>query len=194
MIALLVLFACPQASDPVVDPSDSGTDGGSDGGTWGPDCAIEDLDPATLPSVSSPCREPELVWLNRVVDGDTIEVRSSNWDEKIRMIGVDTPEVDTSSTDEECYGPEASAFTKASLAEGSCLWLTFDRECTDYYDRTLAYVHLGAGEQDFYQRRLLREGYASVLIYEPNDAFEETFREDESAAKAADAGLWGVCE
>lgn len=194
MIALLLLFACPGSSDPVTKPTDSGSaDGGADGGTGAPACTIAELDPSTLPTASSPCRQPELVYLSRVIDGDTVEVRSLGGTETIRIIGVDTPEVESGSTEEECFGPEASAYTKAALPEGTCLWLTFDEECTDYYDRTLAYVHLGAGEQDFYERRLLREGYARVLVIDPNDAFEDVLRLDEAAAQAAGAGLWGAC-
>lgn len=197
MILLAALLACLPASDDqgVTQPGDGGSasDGGSAGDGGSDDCALRSLDPASLPSVSAPCRPAELVFVTRVVDGDTIEVRSSKWDEKIRMIGVDTPEVESSSTEEECYGPEASQFTKDALPAGTCLWLTFDRDCLDPYDRTLAYLHLGTGEQDFYQRRLLRSGYASVLIYEPNDAFEATFEQDEAAARDSELGLWGAC-
>ncbi|NOY27340.1 MAG: hypothetical protein GXP62_15845, partial [Oligoflexia bacterium] len=90
-------------------------------------------------------------------------------------------------------GPEASVFTAANFPVGSCVWLTFDRGCLDPYDRTLAYLYTGAGDQDFYQRRLLLEGYASVMIYSPNDAFEDTFRADQAQAQADGVGMWTAC-
>ena len=95
---------------------------------------------------------------------------------------------------QECWGPEATAATEQMLTDaGMCVWLTFDRDCTDYYDRTLAYLHVGLGDEGFVERRLLRAGHASVLIYDPNDAYESEFEADESQAKRDDLGLWGEC-
>lgn len=195
-LTLLALLGClPGAQDDDDTGQDvTGLDGGTaDGGGTGVACDLDQVDPADLPSVAGACREPELVTVVFHADGDTFVVDSSRGSETIRFIGVDTPETGYGSTDEECFGPEASEFTKAAFPLGSCLWLTFDQECIDPYDRTLAYLHTGTGEQDFFQRRLLHGGYASVLIYSPNDAFEDTFRDDEAAAQAAGAGLWGEC-
>ncbi|MCK6502007.1 thermonuclease family protein [Myxococcota bacterium] len=194
-LSLLALLGClPGAQDDDSGQDVTGLDGGTaDGGGTGVACDLDQVDPADLPSVAGACREPELVTVVFHADGDTFVVDSSRGSETIRFIGVDTPETGYGSTDEECFGPEASEFTKAAFPLGSCLWLTFDQECVDPYDRTLAYLHTGTGEQDFFQRRLLHGGYASVLIYSPNDAFEDTFRDDEAAAQAAGAGLWGEC-
>jgi len=64
-----------------------------------------------------------------------------NGEERVRIIGVNTPE--TSSGD--CYAQEAKSFLINQIF-GKYVWLTFDGNCTDVYDRTLAYVHLGTGE------------------------------------------------
>ena len=194
-LALMVMLGClPGGQDDDDTGQDvTGLDGGAADGGSASACNLEQLDPSQLPTVQGACREPELVTVVFNADGDTFVVDSSRGSETIRFIGVDTPETGYGSTDEECYGAEASDFTKTSLPVGACVWLTFDRECIDPYDRTLAYLHTGTGEQDFFQRRLLHGGYASVLIYSPNDAFEDLFRDDESAAQAAGTGLWGEC-
>lgn len=193
---VLSLGCIPAPADPDDDGGDdTARDSGSvvDGGGTSVTCDLAELDPDTLPAASGACREPELVEVVFLADGDTFVVDSSRGSETIRFIGVDTPETGYGSTDEECYGAEASAFTASNFPVGTCLWLTFDQDCIDYYDRTLAYLHTGNGDQDFYQRRLIREGYASVLIFDPNDAFEDVFRADEAEAKAEDLGLWGEC-
>ena len=194
MIPTLMLLACLDTVDGVTDPDDGGTaDGGAgDGGAL--PCDLTGLDPDTLPRVDGACREPELVVVTYVADGDTFVVDGSRGEETVRFIGVNTPETGYGTTEEECYGPEASDFTHAAFPEGTCVWLTFDRDCIDPYDRTLAYVHLGAGEADFFERRLLQGGYAEVMIYDPNDAFEDTFYADQDAARDAGLGLWGDCD
>ena len=93
---------------------------------------------------------PFLLWLptegvraedrivQRVVDGDTIIL---NGGERVRLIGVDTPESVHPRRPVEYFALEASAFTKQA-AEGKQVWLEYDQTRTDRYGRTLAYVHL----------------------------------------------------
>ena len=170
---------------------DGSTTGGEDGSTVDP---IELVDPASLPQGDDPCREPILVKVTYVVDGDTAWVEGPDGDEDVRFIGVDTPEIAHSAGDSsDCYGDEAATFTRESL-EGERVWLSFDAECLDYYDRTLAYIHQGTGQDDFYQRRLLHLGYAWTLAIKPNTSFEDTFDEDQAGAEGSGAGLWGACD
>jgi|GEM_PF-1133639 len=174
-----------------------GADGGgsADGGGDVPaGCELGDIDPSVFPAISGACRPPELVTVTWVADGDTFKVDSSQGEETIRFIGVNTPETGYGTTSVECYGLEASAFTKDHFPEGTCLWLSFDHDCIDPYDRTLAYLWTGPGEQDMYQRRLLQEGYARVLTIAPDDHFSELFGQDQAAAEAAGVGLWSACE
>ena len=169
---------------------------GSDSGAASTDTAAVDLsgiDPDTLPQGTSPCRQPELVSVHTVIDGDTVHVDSSQGEESIRMIGVDTPEVGWDGAPSDCYALEAQSFARDVL-EGSEVWLTFDSSCTDLYDRTLAYIHKGSGDQDFFQRRLLRGGYARDFPWEGTDTFEDTFSQDAWYAESNGEGLWGLCD
>ncbi|MFM7878929.1 MAG: thermonuclease family protein, partial [Acidimicrobiaceae bacterium] len=61
----------------------------------------------------------DVATIESVIDGDTIVLRVQNQTETVRLLGVDTPETVHPSKPIECYGPEASAFTKATLAKGS---------------------------------------------------------------------------
>jgi micrococcal nuclease len=154
---------------------------------------LSTIDPDSLPQGSSPCRQPELVFVYAAIDGDTIHVDSSRGEESIRMIGLDTPEVGWNGDSSECYGLEAQAYTRDALEDGE-VWLTFDNNCTDMYDRTLAYVHVGSGQQDFFQRQLLRGGYGRAYPWEDTATFEDTFAQDELHAQSEGLGLWGLCD
>lgn len=127
---------------------------------------------------------PARATVARVIDGDTIELASG---ERVRYLLVDTPEV---SGTVECYGPEAEAFN-ASVVAGQEVTLTYDVECTDRYDRLLAYVSVGDREIN---AMLVERGYACVLHIAPNgtDRVEE-FESLEAAAMQSGAGLWGAC-
>jgi len=153
---------------------------------------LSTIDPDTLPQGDNPCRPPELVFVYDAIDGDTIHVSSSKGTESIRLIGVDTPEVGWNGEPSDCYGQEAQAFTR-ELLEDKQVWLTFDGSCTDAYDRTLAYVHVGNGDQDFFERQLLRRGYGTAFPWSGTDTFEDTFADDESQAMSEGAGLWSAC-
>ena len=154
---------------------------------------LVDIDAETLPQGESPCRTPELAYVHTAIDGDTIHVDTSLGEESIRLIGVDTPEVGWGGDASDCYALEAQAFAQ-NVLEGSEVWLTFDGTCTDLYDRTLAYIHQGSGDQDFFQRRLLRGGYAWDFPWEGTDTFADTFAQDAWHAESNGEGLWELCD
>jgi len=151
--------------------------------------AAERIDPSDLPSVSAPCREPVLVRVQDVIDGDTAWVDPGGTSEKVRFIGIDAPEM---SDGGECFSGEATQQVREAL-EGHLAWLTFDAECEDHYGRTLAYLHTAPTTEGFVQRSLLRGGWVSVFEVPPNSGFAETFVQDEAHARGLDAGLWGAC-
>lgn len=153
---------------------------------------MDDIDPTALPAAQNPCRDPVKGEVEDVTDGDTIKVRTGRGIERVRLIGIDTPEVDHSGPDDECLAEEAKAFL-ANEIDGVSVWLTFDRECEDAYDRTLAYVHRGTSENDFIQRKLLKGGWAAILSIEPNVAFRSIFSDDQEEAYANGLGIWGEC-
>jgi len=126
-----------------------------------------------------------------VTDGDTIHVQpiEGGPEEKVRIIGVNTPETWDGV---ECYGPEANDFTNATLYQRMA-WLTFDYDCLDDYDRTLAYVILSTDESCFFERLLLRGGYAEAMNFSATSTFADTFDDDEQWARDHDEGRWGAC-
>jgi len=127
-----------------------------------------------------------------VSDGDTITVRINGRTEKVRLIGVDTPETIHPTKPVGCFGPEASAFTKSILLKGDKVRLVRDVEARDYYDRLLAYVYRDF-DQLFINLELVRLGFGTPLNIEPNSAFRQVFVDAAFQARNANAGLWGVC-
>ena len=123
----------------------------------------------------------------RVVDGDTIEIQWQNGKEKIRMIGVDTPETVHPQKGEEPYGREASNFTKQNLQSKS-IWIEFDVEQRDRYKRLLAYVFTTEGK--FFNATLIENGYAQLSTYPPNVRWVELFRVLQTNARENQRGLW----
>lgn len=131
--------------------------------------------------------------LTRVVDGDTIAVEIDGREERVRYIGVDTPETVKPGAPVECYGPAARRLNARLVGDrGSKLTLRFDRELRDRYDRLLAYVYR-AEDGTFVNARLLAAGAAQTLSIAPNTAYKARFDQLEHAARAAGRGLWGAC-
>ena len=126
----------------------------------------------------------------KFVDGDTFWVRNPNGkDEKIRLIGVNTPEArNTGRTQVEYFGKEASAYVK-ELLTGKKVRIEFDVQRFDRYKRTLAYIFLEDGT--FLNAHLVKEGYATVATYPPNVKYADLFVKLEKEARAQGKGLWG---
>ena len=128
-----------------------------------------------------PSAEAQLV--ERVIDGDTVVVRGVG---RVRLIGVDTPETVDPRRAVEFFGREASAFTKR-LLEGQRVRLEYDRERTDRYGRTLAYVYLRDGT--FANAEIVRRGYGHAYTRFPF-RYLDRFRRLEREAREAGRGLW----
>jgi micrococcal nuclease len=133
----------------------------------------------------------QTVMVERVVDGDTIEVNPAvGGTQDVRLLGVDTPETVDPGEPVEPYGPEASAFTTQQL-EGERVTLIFDQEKTDQYGRTLAYVRISGASVTF-NETLLEQGYAKLYVVPPNDRFEARFSQAQDQASQAQRGIWGL--
>ena len=128
----------------------------------------------------------------RDVDGDTIDVTIDGHAERIRLIGINTPETVKPNSPVECFGHEASTFTKSLLNAGEQLHLERDVEARDAYGRLLAYVYR-VSDGLFVNLEVIRLGYAQVLTFPPNVAHTEDFVGAARAAEAANLGLWGAC-
>lgn len=123
----------------------------------------------------------------RVVDGDTIVVKYNGVDEKVRLIGIDTPEsvhADESKNTEE--GVLVSDYTKKMLTDKK-VGLEFDVSKRDKYGRLLAYVYL---DGEMYNKILLKEGYARVATYPPNVKYVDEFVKLQKEARENNKGLW----
>ena len=127
-----------------------------------------------------------------VVDGDTIVLSVQNQTETVRLLGIDTPETVHPTRPIECFGPEASAFTKATLEKGSVVKLVRDVEPRDRYQRLLVYLFLTDGT--LFNQLLIDRGLARTLSIEPNTAFASKFASHESSARNRRVGLWLYCE
>lgn len=128
----------------------------------------------------------------KVVDGDTIVVRIGDTEERVRLIGIDTPETKKPDTPVQCFGPEASAFTAGLLPPGTAVRIERDVEARDRFDRLLAYVHL-AEDGTFVNLEIVRQGYARLLTIPPNVAHADEFVAAARAAEQDDVGLWAGC-
>jgi micrococcal nuclease len=126
----------------------------------------------------------------RDVDGDTVIARLDDGHvEKIRLLGVDTPEVVDPRKPVQCFGHDASAYTKSRLV-GRRVLLELDAEPRDKYGRLLAYVIIDGHRFD---DELLAHGYARFLVIPPNGSHARALLQAELAARAANRGLWGAC-
>ena len=127
----------------------------------------------------------------RVVDGDTLVIDYEGNEEKVRLIGVDTPEsVHPDKTKNTSYGKLASEYTKEKLL-GKSVSLEFDVEKRDKYGRLLAYLYLNG---KMYNKTLLEEGYAKVATFPPNVKYVDEFVKIAKIARENNVGLWGYEE
>jgi micrococcal nuclease len=128
-------------------------------------------------------RERSSARVTKHTDGDTLWLSGIG---KVRLIGVDTPEV---YGDAECYGAQASAFVERTVPLGTAVSYRLGAEERDRYGRALAYVYLDDGR--LLNLMLVRRGYAQVLTVPPNVEFAQRFRLAARRARAAGRGLWG---
>ena len=130
--------------------------------------------------------------LVHIVDGDTIDVKVGSQRERVRLIGIDTPETKKPNTPVQCFGPEATKFTTSLLPVDTALHLERDVVARDDYGRLLAYVYL-ASDGTFVNLKIVRQGYARPLTIPPNVAHAGEFVDAARAAEADNIGLWARC-
>lgn len=125
-------------------------------------------------------------------DGDTITVDMNGKSERIRMIGVDTPETQDPRVPVQCFGRVASEFTK-SLIGTDPVRLEADPTNTnrDRYNRLLRYIYLPDGR--LVNAEIIKQGYGFAYTLFPYEKLEE-FREIEASARQQNLGLWGSCD
>lgn len=136
--------------------------------------------------------QPGLYNIASFEDGDTVVVDMNGIKERVRFIGVDTPETQDPRTSVQCFGKAASEFT-AALIGSNPVRLEADPANTnrDRYNRLLRYVYLPDGR--LVNAEIIRQGYGFAYTLFPFTKMEE-FREYERQARQNSLGLWAACD
>ena len=135
--------------------------------------------------------QPGLWRVTKAVDGDTLDVTQGSQKERVRLIGVDTPETHDPRKPVQCFGLAAAAHTKQTL-EGKTVRLEPDPQDSDRdkYGRLLRYVYLPDGT--LYNAALVHDGYAFAYVVFPYTKIDQ-FRALETDARTHNRGLWAGC-
>ncbi|MFZ2682029.1 MAG: thermonuclease family protein [Patescibacteria group bacterium] len=148
-----------------------------------------DADIALDTNVAIDVTQPVDGSVDRVIDGDTVDVVLAGEVTRIRLIGVDTPETVDPRKEVQCFGLEASAFVQNLLAD-QVVTVEFDESqgMTDKYGRALAYLRLADGTN--VGEKLLRDGYGYEYTYSKAYKYQQDFKNAEQLARDTESGLW----
>jgi len=131
----------------------------------------------------------------KVVDGDTIDLNINGKVERVRLIGMNTPETVDPRKPVECFGKEASNRAK-ELLTGKSVKIEADPtgDTRDKYDRLLLYIFLGDGTN--YAKKMIMDGYAYEYTYDGSYKYQTEFKQAQKYAEDNKLGLWapGVCQ
>nr|WP_274387692.1 lamin tail domain-containing protein [Salsipaludibacter albus] len=145
--------------------------------------------PSTSPSPREQSEQPrDRTTVERIVDGDTLYL--AGLPERARLIGIDTPETVAPGRPVECFGPEASAALAELVPPGAEVWIEYDVERTDQYDRPLVYLYR-ASDDLFVNEAMVARGFAQLATFPPNVAHVGDFRSAQRTARETSRGLWG---
>lgn len=122
-----------------------------------------------------------------VTDGDTVKVRVGGKVERVRLIGIDTPETKNSPRGPQPFADEATAAVTKLLGDGK-LRLRLDAEERDRYGRLLAYIY--ADDGTFINEAMIRKGWARSLRVPPNVRHAKHFDALADEARRARRGIW----
>ena len=152
--------------------------------------SLPSVNPATTSLTSSlaknETKDNNLVKVTRVIDGDTIEIEGG---EKVRYIGIDTPETVDPRKPVQCFSVEASKKNK-ELVEGKNVRLEKDITDKDKYGRLLRYVYI---DNIFINLELVKQGFAFSYTYPPDIKYQAEILAAEAEAREANRGLWAAC-
>jgi micrococcal nuclease len=123
-----------------------------------------------------------------ITDGDTLRLEVDGRELRVRLIGIDTPEV---YPDAECWGAEATEALARLAPVGSTLVFAYDHDKRDRYDRELMYLYDPEGM--FINAALVEQGFAEAILVEPNDRHFDQLRTLERQARDSALGLWSNC-
>lgn len=147
---------------------------------------------SSAPTTGPPAAVEANATVEFVVDGDTIDAIIDGREERVRLIGIDTPETKRRDTPIECFGPEATAFTESLLPVGTPIRIERDTVNRDDFGRLLGYVYR-AEDGIFVNYETIRQGFATPLSIEPNTTYIDLFVDAARSAESDDVGLWSAC-
>jgi micrococcal nuclease len=140
----------------------------------------------------------EAARVQRVVDGDTLHVRLADGRrQRVRLVGIDTPETKKPDTPVQCGGPQATAAMRRLVLDddghGVAVVLVRDRSqaALDRFGRRLAYVDLQSGRD--VGLALVSAGWAQAREYDGRYAREDRYEAAERRARRAHRGVWELC-
>jgi micrococcal nuclease len=138
---------------------------------------------------SRPVRGPEPARVVSVTDGDTFHALYRGGDQRVRLIGIDTPEVPWYGGRGACFGVQSALYARRRLA-GRTVGLAFDSERMDKYGRLLAYVYVGP---ELFNLTLVRMGFATADPVPPDTRMAGVFEAAQTRAREELRGLWARC-
>ncbi len=133
-----------------------------------------------------------LITIHKVVDGDTVDIDINGNTERVRLIGVNTPETKHPTKPIECFGPEASAYLTQLLPKGTQVRIERDIEARDRYGRMLLYLYRES-DNLFINLDLVLRGYGTPMSIEPNTFHHIDFVHAAALAETTNVGLWQAC-
>lgn len=128
--------------------------------------------------------------VERVIDGDTVDISVGGTTTRVRLLNIDTPETVDPDHPVQCLGPEATEFLKSLLPVGTAVGLEYDEERIDRYDRTLAAVFTSDGK--LVNAEVARQGLAAAVVIGENDRFYLQVEQARDEAMAAGRGLYSA--
>ena len=143
--------------------------------------------PTTVPPTSTtvPLPPGDDKTVKDALDGDSVEATDGT---KIRLIGIDAPDVETNG----CFSAEATSHLRELLVPGSPVRVVYDADRTDRLGRVLAYVYRPT-DGLFVNVAMVRDGFAKQLTTPPNTAHAEEIRTAVAEAVAERRGMWQGC-
>jgi micrococcal nuclease len=133
-----------------------------------------------------------LITILKVIDGDTVDIDINGNTERVRLIGVNTPETKHPTKPIECFGPEASAHLTQLLPKGTHVRIERDIEARDRYGRMLLYLYRES-DNLFINLDLVSHGYGTPMSIEPNTFHRNDFVHAAALAETTNEGLWKAC-
>ena len=125
--------------------------------------------------------------VHKVIDGDTFYLKHKRKLIKIRLVGIDAPESNSSKTHQNSSLGKKSKTFLSKLLKKKKVKVKFDKQKYDAYGRLLGYVYTG---KTFINKKLLKYGYALTSFYEPNTKYKKTFLSLEKKAIKKAVGIW----